>query len=106
MKSNSLRKSGLRMLGPQPWGSHFSLFYETKEDLFETVVPYLKAGLTTNEYCMWVVSEPVTEHEAREALLQLLPARSRHRAERRLEILSGRDWYRKGHRLDLARVAT
>src|SRR6266404_1994323 len=28
----------------QPWGAHLCLFYETKQDLLEMVVPYLKAG--------------------------------------------------------------
>lgn len=36
-----------------PWGQHVSLFYETKEDLFEIVVPYLKTGLKSNDFCMW-----------------------------------------------------
>src|SRR5438309_10946430 len=38
------RKTGISVVGDRPWGSHLCLFYETKEDLLEMVVPYLKAG--------------------------------------------------------------
>lgn len=37
------RKSGIDLLGDMPWGTHFCLFYETKEDLLATLVPYFKA---------------------------------------------------------------
>jgi len=42
MRVKNSRKSGLRILDDMPWGRHVSLFYETKEDLFEIVVPYLR----------------------------------------------------------------
>jgi hypothetical protein len=45
-------------------GGHVSLFFETKEDLFEIVVPYLKAGLESNEFCLWVIAEPISQKEA------------------------------------------
>ena len=40
-----LRKTGIGVVGDVPWGSHFYMFYETKEDLLDTLVPYFKAGL-------------------------------------------------------------
>ena len=39
------RKTGIEVVGEMPWGSHFCLFYETKQDLLETLVSYCKAGL-------------------------------------------------------------
>ena len=35
-----LRDTGLEAVGEVPWGTHFSLFYETKKDLLEIVVPF------------------------------------------------------------------
>ena len=32
-----LRKTGISVVGDMPWGTHFCLFYETKEDLFDTM---------------------------------------------------------------------
>ena len=59
-----IRKSGIDVLGDLPWGEHFCLFYETKGDLLEAVVPYFKAGFDNNEFCMWAVSQPLTVAEA------------------------------------------
>jgi hypothetical protein len=39
----SLRKSGIRVIGDVPWGTHLCIFYETKEDLLDTAVTYFAA---------------------------------------------------------------
>ena len=54
---------------------HFCHFYETKQDLLDTLVPYFKAGLETNEFCLWVVSDTdlITVAEAKAALAQAVP---------------------------------
>jgi hypothetical protein len=54
--TTEMRKSGIDVVGDMPWGTHFCLFYETKEDLLETLVPYCKAGLESQEFCLWVVA--------------------------------------------------
>ena len=69
----TFRKTGIRVMGEMPWGTHICVFYESKEDLVDTLVPYFKAGLDNNEYCVWAVSEPVNETEAAEALRQGIP---------------------------------
>jgi hypothetical protein len=106
VRARNVRKSGLRILDDMPWGQHVSLFYETKDDLFEIVVPYLKAGLESNESCVWMISEPITRKAAMAALLHAVPDLSRYLAERRLEVQSARRWYRTEGRLDLQKVAT
>jgi hypothetical protein len=88
-----------------PWGSHVSLFYETKEDLCEIVVPYLKAGLKNREFCLWLTSQPVTPRQARKALVEALPTRGPEPDARRFEVAAGREWYRHGNLLDLQKVA-
>lgn len=39
----------------------------------DILVPYFKAGLENNEYCLWAISEPVDEEEAKEALKVVIP---------------------------------
>jgi len=62
-----LRRTGLDVLGDRPWGSHFCLFFDTKSDLLEILVPYFKTGLTHNEFCFWVLADPLNEDDARYA---------------------------------------
>ena len=57
------RKTGIDIIGEVPWGTHFCQFYQTKDDLIETLIPYFKAGLENNEFCMWVTSEPLKVEE-------------------------------------------
>ncbi len=68
-----MRKSGVEVVGDMPWGTHFCLFYETKEDLLETLAAYCKAGLESQEFCLWVVAEPLKEEDARNALKRAVP---------------------------------
>ena len=49
--NTTLRSTGVNVLGDMPWGSHVCMFYELKEDLLDTVGPYFKAGLKSNEFC-------------------------------------------------------
>src|ERR1700726_235896 len=62
------RPTGIGVVGDITWGSHFFLFYETKEDLLETLVPYFKAGLESGEFCVWALCKPLTAAEAMRAL--------------------------------------
>jgi DNA-binding CsgD family transcriptional regulator len=87
-----------------PWGSHLCLFYETKEDLLNTVVPFLKAGLESKEFCFWAVSDPLTKDGARQALSQAVPDFDRYLADRSIEISSASEWYLDGDRFDLTRI--
>ncbi len=72
MREN-LRKSGIDIIGDIPWGMHFCQFYQTKEDLMDILVPYFKAGLENNEFCMWIASQLLEVEEAKEALRRAIP---------------------------------
>jgi len=69
-QTNMMRRAGIDVVGDIPWGTHFCLFYDTKADLLETLVSYCKAGLQSQEFCLWVVAPPVTREDALEALRQ------------------------------------
>src|SRR3984893_3778836 len=99
-----LRKTGIGAVGDVPWGTHFFMFYETKEDLLDTLVPYFQAGLETGELCLWAVSEPLTVEEARNALRKAVPEFDRYLAEHSIEIVRGRQFYLSGNDPDLERV--
>ncbi len=45
-----------------PWGAHICVFYETKEDLLDTALSYFEAGLESNEFCVWAVSDNHDRH--------------------------------------------
>src|SRR5713101_7960249 len=99
-----LRDTGLELVGDVPWGSHFCIFYETKKDLLDALVLYFKAGLEHKEFCLWVVSPPLTIEEAKRALEQGVPDLNRHLAVRRLEIHAHDEWYLHNGRCDPQRV--
>ncbi|HMK24592.1 MAG TPA: MEDS domain-containing protein, partial [Chitinophagaceae bacterium] len=93
---SELRKSGIDVLGEIPWGSHFCNFYKAKQDLLDILIPYFKAGLENNEFCLCVISEPsdqLTVKEATSALRNALPDIDRYLAEGRIEIVSYEEWF-------------
>jgi PAS domain S-box-containing protein len=99
-----MRKTGVDVVGDMPWGTHFCLFYETKADLLETLVSYCKAGLEDQEFCLWVVAEPLTGEDARHALERAVPDLDRYLADQSIEIVAARDWYLHEGTFDLNRV--
>ena len=99
-----LRKSGVDVVGELPWGSHFCLFYEAKEDLLEIAPSYCQAGLEGQEFCLWVVAEPLTVEDARHALKRAVPDSDRYFAEGSMEIVAARDWYLQDGTFDLNRM--
>jgi PAS domain S-box-containing protein len=102
----ALRASGISAVGDIPWGTHFCHFYETKADLLDILIPYFKAGLESNELCIWVVCEPLAVEEATEALRAAVPGLDRHLAAGDMEILPHWQWYLQDGVFDLQRVAT
>ena len=106
--ATELRKTGIPVVGDVPWGTHFCHFYETKQDLLDTLVPYFKAGLESKEFCLWVVSNSdlITLEEARGALAQAVPDLDQHLADGNIEILDGPDWYLEENVFNLERAAS
>jgi DNA-binding CsgD family transcriptional regulator len=98
------RNTGIGVLGDLPWGTHFCLFYETTQDLLDILVPYFKAGLERNEFCLWIAPEVLTKDEALGALGQALPDLDRHLAAGRIELAVYDEWYLEAGRFDPNRV--
>jgi two-component system sensor kinase FixL len=101
---DQLRRLGLDGVDDVPWGAHLCQFYDTGADLLETLVPYFKAGLESNEFCMWVTSEPLGKAEAFAALRRAVPELKEFLTKGQIEILDYREWYKSTGRFDAKRV--
>jgi C4-dicarboxylate-specific signal transduction histidine kinase len=104
MIEENLRSTGISVVGDVPWGTHFFLFHETKEDLIEACLPYFRSGLESKELCIWVIDDPLTEEEVRYCLRDAIPGFDDYFDSRSIEIVRGREWYMTGSDLDLQRV--
>ena len=99
------RKASVDIIGDMAaWGTHFCLFYETKEDLRDALVSYCKAGLEKDEFCLWVVAEPLTIEEATAALKAAVANLDSYLADSRIEIVSAGDFFLQGGKFDRKRV--
>ena len=106
MKSMRKRDSGIALIGDMPWGTHFCQFYTTKQDLLDILVPYFRAGLESNEFCVWVTSDFLTEEDALKAMKKEVPSFSEYLKKGQMEIFPYTDWYLKGGSFDLKRTLT
>jgi signal transduction histidine kinase/ActR/RegA family two-component response regulator len=94
-----VRHSGITTIGDVPWGTHFCQFYQDKQELIDTLVPYFTSGLENNEFCIWVTSEPLRAAEARAALAANVENLEIYIANGQLEILDT-EWYTSGGKFE------
>lgn len=99
-----LRNSGIDIIGEVPWGTHFCQFFESGEDLLDILVPYFRAGLANNEFCMWVTAEPVGVEDAGRAMRKAEPGFQRYLDSGQLEIIPYSEWYTRDGGFDSERV--
>ena len=59
-----------------------------------------------NEFCVWAISDPITETHAKHALRLAIPDFDRHLAAGQIELLQGTEWYLKGDQFDLEETST
>jgi DNA-binding CsgD family transcriptional regulator len=102
--NDALRQTGIGILSGIPWGTHLCLFHETKQDFLDTMVPYFRAGLENNEFCLWVLQPSIAEQDALEALKQGVPDFDRHLSNGSMELVSQHHWYTEEGRFDLTTV--
>ncbi|MCX6340123.1 MAG: MEDS domain-containing protein [Candidatus Aureabacteria bacterium] len=99
-----IRKSGINVLGDIPWGSHFCLFHQTKDDLLEMLLPYFQAGLESNEFCIWIVSAPLRIEEAKAGLAKRIADFDGYLKKGQIEIIPDSEWYLSEGRFDPRKV--
>jgi signal transduction histidine kinase len=93
LMADEKRQSGISAVGSMKWGTHFCHFYETPQDLLEVLIPFFQTGLESNEFCIWIVFDPLSEEQARLALLQAFPGAARHLSAGNIEIIPHSKWY-------------
>jgi signal transduction histidine kinase len=91
--NDQLRPSGLSAVGSLPWGAHFCQFYGEQADLVDSLVPFFKAGLDSNEKCLWVTCDPLPARDARTALRNAVPDLAERERRNQIEIIDHQDWY-------------
>lgn len=79
-------------------------FYETPQDLADVLIPYFKAGLEHNEFCMWICSEPLDANQARKALQAAFLGLDTYLKRGQIEIRAHEDWYLQNGVFDSQRV--
>jgi PAS domain S-box-containing protein len=102
--NKKLRNSGIYVIGEVSWGTHFCLFYQTKEDLTDMLIPYFKAGLENNEFCLWIIPNLSEVEEAKEALRRIVPDFCVYLEKGQIEIIPYTHWYVKEGVFDSQRV--
>jgi C4-dicarboxylate-specific signal transduction histidine kinase len=99
-KEAEVRRTGIWVVGDVPWGTHFFLFYETKEDLLDALVPYFKAGLQAGEFCVWVVHNPLIAQEVKRAMRRAVPGFDRYLKSHSIEIPRASEFYHRDKEFD------
>ena len=93
--SKEIRKSGIDIIGDVPWGTQFCQLYQTKEDLTDILVPYFKAGLENNEFCLWITSNLLDVEEAKKAFRKVIHDFDAYLEKGQIEIIPYTHWYAK-----------
>jgi PAS domain S-box-containing protein len=101
---DGLTKSGIGAVGDIPWGTHFRHYYQNKKDTLDVLVPYFKAGLEQNEFCIWLVFDPLDPQEARNGLDSALPGASARIGAGDIEIVPQSQWCRQDGTVDLQQL--
>lgn len=76
-----------------PWGTHLLHFYRNREDLIDITVPYLRAGLENNEFCVWVATDLIDPAGAQEAMTAAWPACQEYVERGQMRFLDHNGWY-------------
>ena len=105
MANSVARRVGIPGTTTVHWGEHLCAFVYTKTDLLNLVVPYIKAGLEDNEFCLWITEENM-EQESLGALQRVLPDAPQYVVRKQLEILPASKWYLTSGMFDAAKSFT
>jgi PAS domain S-box-containing protein len=93
--ANEKRRIGINIVDNSPWGTHYCQFYQNKEDLIDLLVPYFKAGLEDNEFCMWITSDPLGVEEAEASLRKAVKNLDEYFIKGQIEIIDYSEVYTK-----------
>jgi hypothetical protein len=104
MMEKELRKSGIHTIGDIPWDTHLCLFYQTREDLFDILIPYFKAGLESEELCLWITSQPLDKDHIQKVMRKCITDFDRYVKKGQMALIPYNEWYLQSGTLDLPRA--
>ena len=84
------------------WGDHACHFFRLADELGEILVPYFKAGLERNEFCIWVTAHPYGKDRAVSELRAAVSDFDRRSATGQIQIFHHDEWYAKHAALSTA----
>ncbi|OPY28769.1 MAG: aerobic respiration control sensor protein ArcB [Methanocella sp. PtaU1.Bin125] len=91
--TGTMRSSGIEAIGDVPWGTHFCVFYHTRQDLIDVIVPFFKAGLESGEFCMCVTSEPFTKADVKRQMARAIPGFDQYLNSGQMDVMGYNEWY-------------
>jgi len=94
------RSSGIDCVGSVPWGTHICQFYQSKRDLIDILVPYIKTGLENNEYCLWAASDPLCAEECLVELGKAVPDLDQYLNRQQIMITGSKTVYVRQDKFD------
>jgi PAS domain S-box-containing protein len=89
----NIRGTGIDVAEHISWGTHFCQFYQTREDLMDILVPYFKAGLEGNEFCLLVTKAPLVIPELTRTLNKAVKNLPDYVKKAQIEMLVASQWY-------------
>lgn len=96
--------TGLQPIGRVEWGTHFCHFYRDQADMADTLVPYFKTGLETNDACLWVTAEPFSKEAALAYLRVYFDDLDTRINQGQLSVLDHTEWYERVGRASVPEV--
>ncbi|KMQ50359.1 sensory box histidine kinase [Chitinispirillum alkaliphilum] len=81
-------ESGIPGVGNLMLGTQLGLFYKSPQDMLDAFVSYFKAGLAGGEYCVWVVSPPLSVEAAKDALKKGIAFYERYEESGQIQVVS------------------
>ena len=70
----------------------------------DTATAYFEAGLKSNEFCVWAISDPITWEDAVNALREVVSDFDQRLEAGQIEIIPGTEWYLPGGEFDLQQI--
>jgi DNA-binding CsgD family transcriptional regulator len=91
----NLRETGILPLTHLPWGAHICLFYETDQDLVDATTSFMQAGLSRNEFGLWMLPDEISRDVAIDAMRAAIAGFDHFCGAGAIEVQNTRDEYRK-----------
>jgi hypothetical protein len=93
MYSSHSTRNGVGLDTLFQWGDHVCHFFRSAHDLADILIPYFKAGLERNEFCVWVTSDPYGKDRATSELRAAVGDFDKRSAAGQIQILGQDEWY-------------